>query len=63
MSDTQKVTMLDTVEDTNNWPQEHDDGKVSLNARTDKLAKGETYELPAKQARNLIAKGFAKRPK
>ncbi len=60
------IRMLDTVEDTNEHLQFDADGTPKMNGgtvvlqtRTDALALGGVYTLPAWQANALIEKGFA----
>lgn len=53
-----KITMLDTVEDSN--PHIKDEGgKDVVRYETDVFVKGKEYDLPKRQAERLVDLGFA----
>lgn len=58
-SDTKRVKMLDTIEDTTSDLVKDENGKKRLAYQTVRLLKDQEYDLPADQADDLVAKGFA----
>ena len=59
MAKTERVVMLDTVEDSWAEPVENDKGGIDRIPHVDKLVKDVEYELPAAQAQRLKRDGFA----